>query len=908
MMWKCISRRVLIKASALLGFATCLPLELAWGQTPAINIQPLPLSVGPGDRAGFVVSATGPKPLQYQWYHDGTPVAGANTDLLLIPAAQIADAGSYTVAVSHSLGSATSSAATLTVASYIKEWIDPDFQGTAGDIILVQPDGRCIVALKGKIVRLLANGRNDESFAAPAVDFPPASGLGASGFTSMKAVLRADGRCAVLASVATSVHASPYSYSCYLVVLNDDGSAYAAFPKMEFQSTRYSSELLLAVGDQLLVSVDGKVVRVSANGALDLSFASTSPLTPTGDGMAVTHGVFGPDGSIWVSDGRYLGRMSKDGRVDSAVPVRDLGGNLLDLIGSRQGGCWVATIEYHSPSLSYWRVRRLTGAGVIDPSFAEFSEVSSSVRLALTEQADGQLIVAGTFTHEYATDEAGRVAVRTGVLRLKTDGSLDLGFVPSNVSGLGSRWWLLPNGTHALVSASGIKRVGVAALGSIEPPRILRLEPLQRPALAGDDVALRVIAVGSGPLAIGSDINPTATSESITLRNAQVDRQITVAGRGGRATRSIAAELVPSAPRVISSLPPVTARPGQRLDFSAEVRGTDPITYEWYKDGAKVKAPSMASYDGSRVYFARDNITLQDAGAYSVKITNSLGTSVTSAVLSVGAASELSNLSVRARVGVGDEVMIVGFVTHQPKPLLIQAVGPELVPYGVTGALDDPTMAWYFSNGIVRNNDDGGTFAPWNDGLYRQTGATLLLAPTKSSELRDTAPGGVHSVVVSGAGGSTGVALAQIFDGTSSTDHLANLSARVFTGTGNDTAITGFIIRGNAPKRVLIRCVGPGLIAAGIPRPLLNPRLTLVDQGTQQVIRSNDDWEDNVDTAELADVTQRVGAFPLASGSKDSALLVTLAPGSYTALASGAGGSSGLVLLEVYDASVEFTR
>src|SRR6185503_16187033 len=105
----------------------------------------------------------------------------------------------------------------------------------------------------------------------------------------------------------------------------------------------------------------------------------------------------------------------------------------------------------------------------------------------------------------------------------------------------------------------------------------------------------------------------------------------------------------------------------------------------------------------------------------------------------------------------------------------------------------------------------------------------------------------------SGKGGISGIALAQIFDADGTTNRMTNLSARVFAGTGDATAITGFIVKGDQPKKVMIRCIGPGLIGSGVAKSLRDPRLTLVAQATHEVLAVNDDWSSGSasDLAEL---------------------------------------------------------
>jgi hypothetical protein len=127
---------------------------------------------------------------------------------------------------------------------------------------------------------------------------------------------------------------------------------------------------------------------------------------------------------------------------------------------------------------------------------------------------------------------------------------------------------------------------------------------------------------------------------------------------------------------------------------------------------------------------------------------------------------------------------------------------------------------------------------------------------------------------------------------------LANCSNRSFVAAGR-SAFSGFVITGDRPRVVLIRAAGPALSAFNISDALPNPILTLT-QPDGRVIGQNDDWgRSGPDSVEQTGAF--VGAFPLAAGSKDAALVIMLAPGNYIAQVSSAvAGDSGQVLIETY--------
>jgi phospholipase/lecithinase/hemolysin len=121
-----------------------------------------------------------------------------------------------------------------------------------------------------------------------------------------------------------------------------------------------------------------------------------------------------------------------------------------------------------------------------------------------------------------------------------------------------------------------------------------------------------------------------------------------------------------------------------------------------------------------------------------------------------------------------------------------------------------------------------------------------------------------------------------------------NLATRLFVDTGERVAVAGFIVRGDVSKKVLLRGIGPSLAANGVPTPLANPTLTLVD-GDGNVVMTNDDWKNSPDAAEI----MNTGIAP--KEDLESAILSNLAPGNYTVTLAGKDDGIGNGLIEVYD-------
>ena len=268
--------------------------------------------------------------------------------------------------------------------------------------------------------------------------------------------------------------------------------------------------------------------------------------------------------------------------------------------------------------------------------------------------------------------------------------------------------------------------------------------------------------------------------------------------------------------------------------------------------------------------------------------------------------ARLSNLSIRAQGGGGD-ALVTGF-TVGPGPnktVLIRAVGPTLGAFGVGGTLADPKLVLFNGAGAkIAENDD---FNAADAATFNAVGAFQLAAGGKDAALVATlAPGG-YTAEVSGVGGVKGVALVEVYEVGGGTTRLINLSTRAQVGTGDGILIPGITISaGSASRKLLIRAVGPTLGAFGVPGTLADPKLELYSGTTK--IASNDNWETQVgvasgSAAQLASIFTQAGAFALAPGSKDAALLTNLSPGNYTLQVSGVNNATGEALVEVYDLS-----
>ena len=287
------------------------------------------------------------------------------------------------------------------------------------------------------------------------------------------------------------------------------------------------------------------------------------------------------------------------------------------------------------------------------------------------------------------------------------------------------------------------------------------------------------------------------------------------------------------------------------------------------------------------------------------------------AVVSNDAPNLLASVSTRGFDGTGPIQMIVGFAIGGAgqKQVLIRAVGPRLVDFGLSGVLAQPSLSLVNSAQAILASNTGWTTAP-NRAAIVTTSAAVYAFPldgrpagtndTQSSVILQSLPTGTFTGLAGGINGTTGTVLVEAYDADTpgtATASFSSLSTRGFVGTGDSILIGGIVVTGNAPKTYLIRGVGPALGPFGVAGFLADPSVNVYatdPTGASYVLASNDNWGQAFNASQIPAAAQTVYAFSLPAGSKDSTLLITLNPGAYTVQVSGVGSTTGIALVEVY--------
>ena len=406
------------------------------------------------------------------------------------------------------------------------------------------------------------------------------------------------------------------------------------------------------------------------------------------------------------------------------------------------------------------------------------------------------------------------------------------------------------------------------------------------------------------PLAAGTLTNPQMTGA------AYGNGRYVVVGYGtgsGGTPVDIIATLAAAAPPLITASPPDrVVVEGAATTFTVAIDNPDTgTTFQWRRNGTAIAGATAASLTIASASTA-------DAGQYAVDVRNAQGTATSDfAVLTVVPAAQagrIINLSVLTSIDAAAADFTVGFVvggagTSGTKALLVRAGGPSLSRFGVPSPLADPRLELFSGTTRTGENDNWGGSAALS-ATIAQVGAFgfTSLDSKDAAFFAPAAARGDNSVKISSAtAGGTGPVIAEVYDATpaaaftATTPRLMNVSVLKPIGAGT-TLSAGFVISGLTPKTVLIRAIGPGLAAFGLPGALADPRLSVFRQNVTAAIAENNDWGG---TPALKAAFTSVAAFNLTDASRDAAVLLTLDPGDYVAQASGT--AAGTVLVEIYD-------
>lgn len=795
--------------------------------------------------------------------------------------------------------------------------IDPTFDPGRGPLgigasrgrsALIQPDGKILVTgefngvnldLAAAVVRFNPDGSLDGSFNASAL---PASTSFASDPMATLLALQPNGQILVAGKFSNSDGSARL-----LTRLNPDGSLDPTFrPQIERRTGTASVQQASVLSDgRILIGgyfdkINGVarsvLARLNADGSLDETFKP-----------AVTSSLFvvQSTGKLVVTAGaNQLVRLNADGSLDNTfvtatAPPNNYSGELI--VQPDDKLIWTTIQETLIPEYPT-TILRLNADGTNDPGFQPFSSLGG---IALLLQSDGKLVIGVSFTY--------------GPSRLNADGTPDWSFKPEALE-----FSVAQQADGKLVTVGGFydKPYGIRRLfldGSRDDsfaPEIgltwIASSTIDRARLLPNG---KIVIAGSFNYFDRAPRNRIAVLNSDGTLDAGFDAGALIGARSD-GTSSLNALAVQSDGKIL------VAFDANLVRLNNDGRADD--TFHYSSNGF-VAALGLQP-DGRILVNRPDGLVrlTRDGSIDSTFHTSRLGSLVfvqPDAKILLSSSNQIIRLNLDGDMDTGFNADGVrGFIG--PSFLALQPDGKLLVSRFLNGI----NSFW-----LTRLNQDGSidqTFDPRLDaaklaadrtGIYVPVNIAPSNAPPQPGILRLLPDGSRDPNFAAGfsSGATFGALLLQAdgqlivaggFDHVNGVERhaiarlngsaprkLANISTRAHVGRAESVEIGGFIIIGNAPKKVIVRAVGPSLASNGLNSSdvLANPSLELHD-ATGAVIAQNDDWRDSQE----AEIT--ASGIPPANNA-ESAIVATLAPGSYTAVIQGRNGGEGIGLAEVYD-------
>ena len=893
--------RLLLRSGALLACLCCALAPRLRAQTvaPTITTQPASKTVNAGAAVTFTIVASGTAPT-YQWTYNGAPIAGATAASYSIASVAPANAGLYAAAATNSAGTATSNNATLLVYTpYIvatlagQPGVAGAANGTGGGAAFAEPQGVAVDAAgnlyvadtsndtirkitPGGAVTTLAGqpgvaGAQDGVGSGARFDGPTGIAVDPGGnlyvadtFNSTVRKITPGGSVTTLAGLAPTV-AAPAPIN--------EGSGNGTGAAARFATPR--GVAVDAAGNVYVADTGNSIIRkITPIGVVTtLAGLAGNPNTNDGTGAAARFNYpFGiaadSAGDLWVAD-------TSNSTIRAITPV----GVVTTLAGlannTGNGGGPGPAARFSLP----------TGIAVDSHGNLFVADMNNSTLREITPD-DTVVTLAGLAGNAGSVDASGSTARLDDPFGLAVDA----------------------NGTVYLADTENDTiRTAAVQNPTYTAPQITT-QPISQTVTPGATVNFVVTASGIPAPTYQWQKNGLplagATSGTLVLANVQpsdgASYVAVVTNPLGSVSSATANLTVLTAPVVPAGSQSQTVTAGTAVTLSAAGATGGNLSYQWQFGGVAIAGATGSTYTLSP-------IGTNQEGVYSVVVTNSLGsTTAVIGTVTVTANAHLVNLSARASAGAGSNALTAGFLTSGgTKQILVRGIGPALANYAVANFLPDPQLTLFNATSVALAANTGWGTTPGGSAAltaaFSQTGAFALPANSADSALLLPIPAGAYSAQVGSLSGATGIALAEIYDADTGAPaaHLTNVSARANTGAGSQLLTAGFTIAGTTSETVLIRAIGPTLGSAyGVAGALALPTLSVFAAGATTASATNTVWGG---TAALKAAFAQVGAFSLASNSNDSALILTLPPGAYTAQVGGVGGTTGVALVEVYD-------
>ena len=651
--------------------------------SPTITTPPASVAVVAGANAAFTVTAAGSTPLFYQWRKNSAPLAtggnssGAATATLSISAATTADAAGYSVTVSNTLGTITSAAATLTVA------IPPAI--TAAPVsatILAGSNVTFTVTASGTApltYQWLKNGGVIAGATAAALTLTKVSATDAADYsvtvtnvvgsaTSSSATLTVLVPPAIAMQPANASVTQGNNASFFITASGTAPLAYQWLKNGVPISGANSNVLTLAA----VSTNDAASYSVVVTNIVGIIASSSATLT-----VLVPPTILAQPASMTVAAGSA-----------AAFAVEASSATTMTYQWRKNGvaiaGATAATLTFGSATstdaATYSVVVSNSGGSVTSGNAVLTVQVPPSITTQPVNQfgAFGSPIVlavtaAGTGPLSYQWFQAGVPLADGGNISGSTSNLLTIAALTTNE--VASYFVVVTNVIGSVTSTSASVSVNVA-------PMIVG-QPVNQFIAVGGSATLTVTATGSNPLTYqwlknGRKFGNSATvsgttSNTLTLTkmalNSSGNYSVVVKNIYGSAT-SVPAQLTVLTPPTLAAAPRIMgpqagglAKAGASATLAITVKGSVPLSYQWFKNG-------VALTNGGSVSGANANVlnltalTTNDTAAYHVVVTNLVGTAASGRIpLTVFVAPVITSQPVSKNIFVGHAVSFSAFAT-----------------------------------------------------------------------------------------------------------------------------------------------------------------------------------------------------------------------------------------------------
>jgi hypothetical protein len=514
-----------------------------------------------------------------------------------------------------------------------------------------------------------------------------------------------------------------------------------------------------------------------------------------------------------------------------------------------------------------------------------------------------------TITANSSDNGGGLLGANGAVIKPKST-IFALNITPASTSGPDVNGPIKSQGYNIFGTTSGATITAPAAPATDQTgTATLNLGPLQD---NGGPTFTHALGAGSSAIDQGSAAGLTSDQRGFA-RN--VDISGTPNANGGDGSDVGAFEFVGIVPSVTTGAATNLTQTSATLSATVNPNGTS-TTAHFVSDAGSFSAQYIG--DGTSPTSVMVNVTGLTPGTqyhFNATATNAAGTSqgVQQTFTTIAAPTPIptatptatpglvGNVSTRLFVGADDNALFEGFIVQGPagstKKIIVRAIGPSLLPFGINDALADPTLEIHDSNQVTvatnndwRNTQVGGIIT--GDQSAEISGSGFAPANDLESAIIANLTPGSYTAVVRGAGNATGTGVVDAYDLSGSAPaRVANIATRGLIRPGDNLMIAGFIVQ-NGSVSVVVTALGPSLQAFGVNNALPDTTLQLKDQnGT--IVRENDDW--------MSDQKTELESTGLQPGNNlEAALVQTIPPGQYSALVRGKPETTGIGVVQLF--------